>query len=81
MPTGLTRYDAGGNAYINHRRHMSFTTPAQPVIANVTFQPIPGALTGTEQMNWTSNVPLLQRSAMAVGGSRQTSWIDYDYHI
>ena len=50
----------------------SFTTPPQPVITNVTFQPIPGALTGTEQMNWTTNVPATsQISYGLVGGARQ----------
>jgi hypothetical protein len=63
-------YDAQGNEY--DQTIFSFTTPPQPVITNVTFQPIPGALTGTEQMNWTTNVPSTsQISYGLVGGSRQ----------
>ena len=63
--------DAYGNQY-NAGQINNFTTPPQPVITNVTFQPVPGALTGTEQMSWTTNVPATsQISYGLVGGPRQ----------
>ncbi|HEY5442077.1 MAG TPA: fibronectin type III domain-containing protein, partial [Candidatus Saccharimonadales bacterium] len=52
----LNPYDTSGNVYDNPTA-FSFTTPPQPVISNVQFQPVPGALTGTEQISWTTNVP------------------------
>jgi hypothetical protein len=67
----LNPTDSDGNLY-NSISSYTFTTPPQPVITNVTFQPIPGALTGTEQMNWTTNVPATsQISYGLVGGARQ----------
>jgi hypothetical protein len=67
----LNLYDTSGDEFSNPTS-FSFTTPPQPVITNVTFQPIPGALTGTEQMNWTTNVPATsQISYGLVGGARQ----------
>ena len=67
----LNPVDADGNIYQSTESDV-FTTPPQPVITNVTFQPIPGALTGTEQMNWTTNVPATsQISYGLVGGARQ----------
>ena len=67
----LNPFDTSGNIY-DYSSVYAFTTPPQPVITNVTFQPIPGALTGTEQMNWTTNVPSTsQISYGLVGGSRQ----------
>ena len=67
----LNPFDTSGNIY-DYSSVYAFTTPPQPVITNVTFQPIPGALTGTEQMNWTTNVPATsQISYGLVGGARQ----------
>jgi len=67
----LNPFDTSGNIY-DFSSSYAFTTPPQPVITNVTFQPVPGALTGTEQMNWTTNVPATsQISYGLVGGSRQ----------
>ena len=49
-------FDAFGNEY-NSGQISTFTTPPQPAITNIQFSPIPGALTGTEQVTWTTNVP------------------------
>ena len=67
----LNPYDASNNIYTSPATY-TFSTPPQPVITNVAFQPVPGALTGTEQMSWTTNVPATsQISYGLVGGSRQ----------
>jgi hypothetical protein len=67
----LNPTDLDGNLY-NSISGYSFSTPPQPVITGVTFQPVPGALTGTEQMFWTTNVPATsQISYGLVGGTRQ----------
>jgi hypothetical protein len=67
----LNPYDSSGNIYENPTTFV-FTTPPQPVITNVQFQPVPGALTSTEQISWTTNVPATtQISYGLLGGSRQ----------
>jgi hypothetical protein len=67
----LNPTDLDGNLY-NSISGYTFSTPPQPVITNVTFQPVPGALTGTEQMFWTTNVPCTsQISYGLVNGARQ----------
>ena len=67
----LNPTDLDGNLY-NSISGYSFSTPPQPVITNIAFQPVPGALTGTEQMFWTTNVPATsQISYGLVGGTRQ----------
>jgi hypothetical protein len=67
----LNPYDTSGNIYDNPTA-FTFTTPPQPVITNVQFQPVPGALTGAEQISWTTNVPASsQISYGLVNGSRQ----------
>ena len=52
----LNPYDTSDNIYDNPTT-FTFTTPPQPVITNVEFSPVPGALTGTEDIFWTTNVP------------------------
>jgi len=67
----LNPYDTSNNIYDSPASY-SFTTPPQPVISNVEFSPIPGALTGTEQISWTTNVPSSsQISYGLLGGSTQ----------
>jgi hypothetical protein len=67
----LNPFDIDGGEYQSPESH-TFSTPPQPVITGVTFQPVPGALTGTEQMFWTTNVPATsQISYGLVGGTRQ----------
>lgn len=61
--------DVDGNLYDNISSY-SFNTPPAPEISNVAFQPVPGALTGTEQVSWTTNVPCTtQISYEPQGGS------------
>jgi hypothetical protein len=48
-------FDVQGNEY--QQTIFSFNTPPQPVISNIEFSPVPGALTGTEEVFWTTNVP------------------------
>lgn len=48
--------DVSGYEYTNPTS-FDLTTPPAPHITNVQFQPVPGALTGTEEISWTTNVP------------------------
>ena len=64
----LNPSDTSGNVYQGTETH-TFTTPPQPAITNIQFQPVPGALTGTEQVSWTTNVPAT--SDITYGQSRQ----------
>jgi hypothetical protein len=67
----LDPYDTSGNIYDSPASY-SFTTPPQPTITKVEFEPIPGALTGTEQLSWTTNVPATsQISYGLLNGSRE----------
>ncbi|HEY5442727.1 MAG TPA: fibronectin type III domain-containing protein, partial [Candidatus Saccharimonadales bacterium] len=67
----LDTTDAFGNNYSGGQVN-SFITPPQPVVTNVAFQPVPGALTGTEQISWTTNVPTTsQISYGLLNGARQ----------
>ena len=67
----LNPYDSSGDIYDNPTA-FTFTTPPQPVITNVEFEPVPGALTGTEQISWITNVPATsQISYGLLNGSRQ----------
>lgn len=67
----LNPYDSSGNIYDNPTA-FTFTTPPQPTITNVEFEPVPGALTGTEQISWTTNVPATsQISYGLLNGSRE----------
>jgi uncharacterized protein DUF2341/concanavalin A-like lectin/glucanase superfamily protein/purple acid phosphatase-like protein len=67
----LNPYDSSGNVYDNPTA-FTFTTPPQPVISNVEFQPVTGALTGTEQVSWTTNVPATSQISYGLqNGPRQ----------
>jgi len=67
----LNPYDTNGDIYDNPTA-FTFTTPPEPVITNVQFQPVTGALTGSEQISWTTNVPATsQISYGLVGGAAQ----------
>ncbi|MEO8691176.1 MAG: DUF2341 domain-containing protein, partial [Candidatus Saccharimonas sp.] len=48
--------DAAGNEYKSGQIN-TFTTPPAPHITNVQFEPVSGALSGTETISWTTNVP------------------------
>jgi hypothetical protein len=48
-------FDSEGNEY--DQTIFTFSTPQAPQISNIEFSPVPGALTGTEQVSWTTNVP------------------------
>lgn len=61
-------FDVSGYEYTNPTS-LSFTTPPAPRITNVAFQPVPGALTGTEQVSWTTNVPTTTQISYALQGS------------
>lgn len=52
----LDPFDKDGNQYANPTA-FSFSTPPAPRISNVDFQSVPGALTGSETVTWTTNVP------------------------
>ncbi len=59
-------FDAQGNEY--DQTIFSFSTPPAPAITNVAFQPVPGALTGTEQISWTTNVPTTSQISYSLQG-------------
>ncbi|MEI6054080.1 MAG: fibronectin type III domain-containing protein [Candidatus Saccharibacteria bacterium] len=52
----LDPVDIDGNVYTN-LTSLSFTTPPAPRITSVEFQSVPDALTSSEQISWTTNVP------------------------
>jgi hypothetical protein len=60
-------FDASGNQY--QQTIFSFQTPPAPVVTNVAFQPVPGALTGTEEVTWTTNVPATSQISYGLKGS------------
>lgn len=67
----LNPTDIDGNVYTG-LVDFSFTTPPQPAISNIQFSPVTGALTGSEQVSWTTNVPATtQISYGLVGGASQ----------
>jgi len=67
----LDPFDVDKNEYQSTESHV-LTTPPQPQITNVQFQPVTGALTGTEQMTWTTNVPATSEITYGlVGGATQ----------
>ncbi len=51
----LVSYDSEGNSYDGSTA--SFTTPQRPRISNLTFQPVSGQPTSTQQVTWQTNVP------------------------
>ncbi len=64
-------FDAQGNEY--DQTIFSFSTPPAPAITNVSFQPVPGALTGTEQISWTTNVPTTSQITYSLQGQPLSS--------
>jgi len=71
----LNLYDTSDNLY-NNPTTFSFATPPQPQITNIQFEPIPGALTGTEQVSWTTNVPATSDITYGQPGQTQQEAID-----
>ncbi len=63
----LDPFDVDGNEYKSTESH-SFSTPPAPVITNVAFEPVPGALTGTEKITWTTNVPATSQISYGLQG-------------
>lgn len=68
----LNPTDSTGNLYTNISNY-SFSTPPAPAISNVAFEPMPGALTGTEQVSWTTNVPTNSQISYGQQGHAATS--------
>jgi hypothetical protein len=52
----LTTTDNDGNEY-DSRIVNNFSTPAQPRISSLRFQPVDGVPTSTQKITWTTNVP------------------------
>ena len=63
----LNPYDTSGYIYVFASSY-SFTTPPKPIVSNVQFSPVTGALTGTEQVNWATNVPATSQIAYELPG-------------
>lgn len=53
-----------------------FTTPPAPTITNIQFSPVPGALTGTENVTWTTNVPATSDIIYGQAGATPQESID-----
>ena len=70
-------FDAQGNEY--DQTIFTFTTPPQPTITNVEFQPVPGALTGTEQISWTTNVPTTSQISYGLLNGTRSNQLDTDF--
>ena len=64
----LDPVDIENNEYQSIETH-GFSTPPAPTISNIQFQPVPGALTGTEQVSWTTNVPATSQISYGQDGS------------
>ena len=71
----LNPYDTSGNIYASPATY-TLTTPPTPVITNVRFSPVNGALTGTEQVTWTTNVPASSQISYGLVGGPQQEAID-----
>lgn len=71
----LNPYDTDGNIYQSPESH-SFTTPPEPVVTNVLFSPITGALTGTEQITWDTNVPATSQISYGLVGGARSNQLD-----
>ena len=71
----LNPYDTSGYIYYSLSTY-SFTTPPQPVISNIQFSPVPGALTGTEQVSWTTNVPASSQISYELPGGSSEYQLD-----
>jgi len=71
----LNPYDTSGNIYDNPTT-FTFDTPPQPVISNVQFSPVPGALTGTENIFWTTNVATSSQISYGLLGDARTNELD-----
>ena len=71
----LNPYDSSGNIYDNPTT-FTFTTPPQPTITNVQFEPVPGALTSTEQVSWTTNVPATSQISYGLLNGSQQNQLD-----
>jgi len=73
----LNPYDNSGNIYTSPDSY-TFSTPPQPAITNVEFSPVPGALTGTEQISWTTNVPTTSQISYGLVGGVRSNQLDTD---
>jgi hypothetical protein len=71
----LDPFDVSSYEYTNPTS-FSFSTPPAPAITNVQFQPVPGALTGTEQVSWTTNVPATSQISYAQQSQALSSGVE-----
>ncbi len=71
----INTFDSSNNEYDTGQIN-TFSTPPQPRITNVRFQPVPGALTGTEQITWTTNVPTTSGLLYGQVGKAQIDALD-----
>ncbi len=71
----LDTIDAFGNEY-NAGQVNNFNTPPQPVITNIQFSPVQGALTGTEEIFWTTNVPASSQISYGLLGGARSNQLD-----
>lgn len=67
----ITMFDSEGGEYKSSI--FSFTTPPRPRISNLSFQPIVGEPTSTQQITWTTNVPT---NTLITYGKENTSGSD-----
>lgn len=67
----LVAYDNDGNTYDGNSA--TFTTPAQPKISNLRFQPIAGESTSTQQVTWDTNIPSDSMVTYGVVGTEGTN--------
>ncbi|MEO8691654.1 MAG: DUF2341 domain-containing protein [Candidatus Saccharimonas sp.] len=68
----LNPIDRSGYEYKNSTS-LSFVTPPAPRITNVQFEPVPGSLTGTEKVIWTTNVPTTSQISYGQEGQAATA--------
>jgi len=71
----LNTIDAFSNEY-DAGQVNNFTTPPQPVITNVQFSPVQGALTGTEEIFWTTNVPATSQISYGLLNGARSNQLD-----
>jgi hypothetical protein len=71
----LNPYDSSNNIYESPATY-TFSTPPQPVITNVQFSPVPGALTGTENIYWTTNVPATSQISYGLVDGARSNQLD-----
>lgn len=74
----IDTFDSFNNEY-NTGQINNFATPPQPAITNIQFSPVTGALTGSEQITWTTNVPATSDITYGEQGGTTQEAIDSTY--